>query len=222
MEGWWVEMSNICYDLDGVLACFNHGYANLLISLSGKDLLPKGWRTDPNFPSVWYWERKYGYGGKWENKAWKEHILVNGWFWERLDPLPNMEEVFRQINRLAREGHQVYFLSHRQGKDAKRQSEKWLYAQGIDYPTVLLVEKSPDKVPLLKALNIHFYVDDKLETMNELMQTADDERWRMDGRGFYLLDRPYNRTGRRNDVSVAISVKAAMVGAGLWRVGDAS
>ena len=213
-------MSNICYDIDGVLACFNHGYANLLISLSGKDLLPKGWRTDPNFPSVWYWERAAGYGGKWENKAWKEHILVNGWFWERLDPLEGTEEVFKQINRLAREGHQVYFLSHRQGKDAKRQSEKWLYAQGIDYPTVLLVDSTTQKIPILKALGIHFYIDDKIETMNELMQTVDDEQDWIANRHYFLLDCPYNRKGRRNDVKVALTVEGAMREAGLWRTGD--
>ena len=206
-------MATIAFDVDGVLAAFNLAYANLFIHLQGKDPFPKGWRNNPEWPPEWFWNRAYGCGGDCEKKAWDDHILKNGWFWERLDPLPDTEEVFKQINALSRQNHAVYFLTDRAGLNAKRQTEKWLYAQGIDYPTAILTRT---KIPVLKALNADFFIDDKLDTLNQLMQAVDDEKWRMDGKYFCLLDRPYNRVGRRNDVNVVTSVEIGMRNAGLW------
>lgn len=174
----------LAFDIDGCLANFTKGYAKLLIKVSGVDLFPPNWKgdDDPHFPTTWFWERAMGYG-QWEKAVWKEHILVDGKFWEKLPPLPGTPETLARINELAKAGHNIYFVTHRMGVEAKQQTERWLYKYGINYPTVLL---SGDKLPLIKSLEVDAFIDDKPSTVNTV--AVDNPQRRT-----FVKDAPYNR-----------------------------
>lgn len=196
----------LAFDIDGCFADFTTTYGELLIKTSGKDLLPPGWRTDPNFPSVWYWEREAGYG-EWESKVWTEIILPGDKFWKELKPLPSADMTLRHINRLAKQ-HDVYFLTHRPGKSAKSQTEEWLYEFGINYPTVIV---TGDKAPILKAIGADFFVDDKWETVAQVS----DLFYNVKPIHLFLQDAPYNRHIVPNTYERTDSVADALTKAGL-------
>lgn len=202
-------MSKLAFDIDGVLADFTSSYGHALIEVTGRNLLPDGWETNPEFPLTWYWERDAGYTKEEEQKTWNEKILSSATFWKKLAPLPDTKDVIKQINRLAREGHDIYFLTHRMGKQAKKQTEEWLYNLGVNYPTVLL---SGNKTPLLQALEIDFFVDDKLSTVEDAAL-----HYMKRGKGCVVLkDAPYNREGRSGNFAVASNALEALdLGTGL-------
>ena len=177
----------ICCDIDGCLADFTTSYTDLLIQVSGKDLWPKGWQTSPDFPPVWEWAQHYGYSKEVEKEAWDKHILSQGIFWQLLNPLPGAEQAIDQLNRLAMEGHDVYYISHRMGLKAKLQTERWLEAYGMYYPTVIL---TGDKIPVLRAIGANLFVDDKPKTVLDCAMIAVKEGWK----DFHLFikDTPYN------------------------------
>jgi len=200
-------------DLDGVCAQFNEAYAKILIKESGRDLFPPGltWEERPETFVCWDWDTFYGYTPQEIDKAWRHGIKNSTTFWEKLQPLEGATDAIKQLNRMAKSGDDVYFLTNRIGYRAKYQTEKWLYAQGCDYPTVFLVA---DKVPVIRALGIHFVIDDKLETINDLARVVEEEGWT--GMKIYLKDAPYNREGRRQDIIVVGSINEALKAEGLW------
>lgn len=200
-------MTKLALDLDGVFFDFCTPYADLLIEVDGVDRLPEGWRKDPEkHMPTWFWERHYGYTKEVEAEVWQKHILPSKDFWFKLKPLPYARETLAELNQLQKEGHEIYYLSHRHGETAMLQTQRSLYEHGIDYPSVILTGNKRD---VIKALGIEFFVDDKLETVNEL--------WDMVGKHFYLKDAPYNREGRLKEVKVIGSAKEALQKAGLWR-----
>jgi len=202
-------MKRIGLDLDGVLVSFNHSYGDLLIKVSGEDKLPEGWKQNPEFPPVWSWESFYGYSHQVEKQVWEHHILGSKNFWLRLKPMSHARETLAMLNSLEKTGSaEIYFISHRMGAGAKIQTMRWLYENGADFPTVLL---SSDKVPLIKLLKLDFYIDDRIETMQELM----GESWAK-GKHYYLKDAPYNQAGRPPGLKVAPTVKDALIEAGIW------
>lgn len=198
-------MSVVGIDLDGCLADFTTAYAELLIFVSGRDLLPPGWRTDPRFPSTWFWERAAGYTPEEESEVWQEHILKPGTFWQSLDLLPDAKSAIKQLNRLSMQGHDIYFLTHRMGKHAKLQTERWLYEHGMSYPTVLL---TGDKAPVIASLKLDFYIDDKPDNLIEASRVMSS--------GLYVMDAPYNWQEVPPDLPRVKSVKDALITAGLW------
>lgn len=211
----------LAFDIDGVFADFSTAYANLLIEVDGKDRLPEGWRNNPELHTpVWYWERHYGYSKEVEKNVWENHILKSKDFWYELEALPGAGETIHHINKLVQRGHDVYFLTHRMGLKAKRQTEDWLNfiyddagnLRGMDNPTVLL---SSDKTPILGALGINFYIDDKAETIVEaskLVDVTDPNKFQL-----FVKDAPYNRVQYPSGkVTVVGSVKDALEKAGLW------
>lgn len=152
----------LAIDVDGVLANFTDSYGKLLTAESGLEF-PK---CSEEFPKLWYWEREAGVTPEQEKKVWETGILHEGsTFWQELAPMPEAKTTLRQLNRLAREGHEVFFLTHRMGWRAKSQTEKWLYKYGVDYPTVLL---SGNKFPLIDALGVDFFIDDKPDTVKDV------------------------------------------------------
>ena len=203
-------MASIGLDIDGCFADFNTGYGKALIEVGG-NRFPEGY----NFrqPPVWYWERDAGYPPEVEKEVWTNHILApEKNFWKKLDPLPGAREALPILDKLSREGNNVYFLTHRVGVTAKRQTEEWLYEHGMSYPTVILT--GADKIPIIRALKIEFFLDDKVETMNEVGRVAEEERWM----GHYLLfDAAYNREGRNGKVMVVRTLREALERAQLWR-----
>ncbi len=188
---------NIAFDIDGVLANFTDAYAKRLVKVSGENLLPTP-LTIPN----WDWDKHYGYTADQINATW-ENIIADGLFWQKLDPLAE-PEVFSRINVLSK-FHPVYFITNRVGKNCKQQTEKFLYTQGIYYPTVLIAS---NKKPIIDSLKIDFFIDDRLETMNELAPLKKPH--------FYLKDTTYNQTGRADGVTAVTDVKNALELANLW------
>lgn len=154
----------IAFDIDGCLANFTKSYAKLITEVSGRDLVSE--ETIAN-PETWYWDRAAGYTKDEEKATWKR-IMGDGTFWASLEPFDR--KVFDRID-LFSQNHPVYFLTNRDGKRAKQQTEEWLQTYGILHPTVLL---SADKVPVLKGLAIDVFVDDKPETLADVAAALPD------------------------------------------------
>ncbi len=209
-------MTKLALDLDGCFFDFCTPYADLLIEVDGVDRLPEGWRKDPELHMpTWYWERHYGYSKEVEAKVWDDHILPSKDFWLKLKPLPFARETLMELNQLQKEGHEVYYLSHRHGKTALIQTQKALYEQGVDYPSVIL---TGNKRQIISALDIEFFVDDKTETLYDLALGMDAApgMFKCHG-GIYLKSAPYNRGNWGSTIQVVGSVKEALQKAGLWR-----
>ena len=203
----------IVLDIDGCLANFNKGYGTLLTKIGGARL-PQGWQDEPNlnFPVTWDWDRAAGYSPDIIQKVWTKYIMQEGsHFWKNLEPLPTARESLMHVNSLVKQGQaECYFLTHRMGHAAKLQTEEWLYANGIDYPTVLM---TADKVPWLRLLKANIFLDDKPETVQEVAQVALEEKW--PDFKLYLRQAPYNRALWEKVFSVA-TVKDALIAAGVW------
>ncbi len=195
-------------DIDGCLANFNSSYIDIIVEVTGVNLFPEGCKDDVAFPTTWNYELDNGYTKEQVKKVWDE-IVHNTKFWEKLEAYPDTKETIKELNRLAKKNHDVYFLTHRMGKNAKLQTETWLYNHGMNYPTVLL---TGDKGPVLNNLGIKFFVDDKLETVNDIMRQG------LDTQHFYLIDRPYNQKNRRPGVKSLPSILAALQAAQLVTV----
>jgi uncharacterized HAD superfamily protein len=187
----------LAFDLDGCLADFTTAYAARLVKITGENLLPK-----PLALPCWDWDKFYGYTKQQIDDTIRS-VAADKLFWEKLKPLAE-PEVFARINVLSKT-HEVYFLTNRFGVNAKQQTEKFLYDHGIYYPTVIVTS---NKKPILDTLKVDFFVDDKLETMNELASPPRPH--------FYLIDAPYNQTGRVEGLKTASNVKDALVKAELW------
>lgn len=200
----------IAIDIDGCLADFNTAYGNAVVKVTGVDLFPKGWQDSPTFPTTWNWDLDAGYTAEQSKMVWEKAILSNNKFWASLDPLPGAEETLANLNRLRRKGHDIYFLTHRMGKNAKFQTEQWLEECGMPNATVILTGQ---KVPVLLSINAEFFVDDKLATMNEVYRAYTDLRRYGTLR---LIDAPYNQLRRERGLKSSPSVRAALEEAGLW------
>jgi hypothetical protein len=212
-------------DIDGVLSNFTDAYAALLTKETGFEF-PK---NSKEWPPVWFWERaRFEREGidpiiakAIEKKVWAENILHEGsTFWEDLQlfDLFRTRYAIKHLSLLGRKGHEVYFLTHRMGYNAKHQTERWLFNNGMNMPTVIL---SGDKIPLIRSLKLDFFIDDKLETVHELYETAEKEGW-LTGKHYFLQDAPYNREGRRLDLLVIGSITEALEAAGLWERREAN
>jgi hypothetical protein len=196
-------------DLDGCLANFTKAYAKALIEGTGKNYLPPTWETDPNFPQTWNWHWDAGYDKGLCAKIWVEVVEGKG-FWQNLEPLDGAEASLKQLNRLAKQGHDVYFITHRSGVKAKQQTELWLQEYGMETPTVLLTGR---KLPAAISLGLEFFIDDKLETVLEM---AASYQHSVPPPHIFLKDAPYNRAGRPETLEVATSVEDALRKVGLW------
>lgn len=180
-----------------MLADFTTAYAKRLIKVTGDNLLPI-----PLTIPCWDWDVHYGYTKDQIAATW-ESIQADRLFWQKLAPLAEAE-VFTRINVLSKD-HPVYFITNRIGVNCKQQTERFLYAQGIDYPTVLITS---NKRPVIESLKIEFFVDDRLETMNDLAALKRPH--------FYLVETSYNQTGRAPGLSTTTNIKDALMKAGLW------
>ena len=150
-------------DLDGVLAHFTRGYANLIRQTSGRDLLTEQMILDP---PCWHWDLAAGYTKEEEKAAW-DAIKDSATFWRDLPLLPQydvVEDLHFCLDDVCHD-HEVFFITNRMGRFPKNQSEQWLYEQGIEFPTVIV---SGDKLPILKALKIEAFIDDRPETLAEV------------------------------------------------------
>jgi 5' nucleotidase, deoxy (Pyrimidine), cytosolic type C protein (NT5C) len=191
-------------DIDGCLANFNKAYGNLLIQVTGVNLLPSEWDSHPDFPGVWDWDSAVGYSTQDIQAAWTK-IVTSPRFWESLEPLDNAKDTVKALNRLGKKGAEIYFLTHRMGLRSKVQTERWLYNLGMDYPTVIL---TGNKAPIAQNLGLTFFVDDKVENVNAVAIAWPKAQT-------FVVDRLYNRENREAGVKPATSVPDALKQAGI-------
>lgn len=206
-------MSNITrigVDIDGCLAQFNEAYAKLLVEEHGENLIPEGGTF-----CCWDWDIHYGFPLAVRKAVLERNVWGSDDFWLKLEPIPGACDTIRKLHWLAHEGKaDVYYLTNRHGATAKKQTEKWLYNNGCDYPTVLI---AVDKTPIIKSLGLQLYVDDRLDAMAELVRQARYEKWPQGIEHFYLKDAPWNQENRTEGLQVAGSVREALEKAGLWK-----
>lgn len=195
-------MLTFAIDIDGVLANFTDAYASALTRRTGI-VFPK---MSEDWPTSWYWDRDAGVSKQDEEETWHKDIIQSRTFWQRLEPHENAKPAIKQLNTMAQRGDQVYFITHRMGTNVKLQTERWLYNQGMNYPTVIV---TGDKTPFLRALKVNFFIDDKPQTIIDVGQAAEKEKW--DNFNLFLFDRPYNRVGvYPNNVQRARTVLEAL------------
>lgn len=171
-------------DLDGVLADFVKGF-NKRVLLQTKKVMPA-------VATCWDWYRQAGVTEEEDKLLWKS-IANDACFFKDLDPLPNAPDDLRLLTKLARDGHQVYFITTRPGAYAQIQSGDWLLMHGYrESPAVLLAGSPESKAQLATALKLDLFIDDRPENVQEVSKT--------DTRTF-LLTTPYNtsmQVGPRN------------------------
>lgn len=193
-------------DLDGCLANFNQRYGDLLARVAGVDLRPTGWAGNPDWPSEWNWDSdSCCYDPRVIRTVWRDLIIDSTNFWQGLEPLPRTRQTLKQLNKLGKKGHDVYFLTHRAGKKAKLQTEAWLYEHGVDFPSVLL---SGEKAPIIRSLGVDVFIDDKIENV---LSVLNETRARV-----YLVDAGYNRQDRDPKLRIVQSVEDALKMEELW------
>ena len=179
-------MSRYGIDIDGCLADFCGGFTKLL----------KAQRDLPITYDVWDWDKKAGYTKEERDKAW--HQIHTTDFWFELEPLDGALDALDKLESMS-ENNDIYFITHRSGKQAKQQTEDWLFQYGITTPTVLI--SGLDKTPLIESLELDFYVDDKLDNIVRAKDTRAD---------LYLVDAPYNKPTNEGWIKRVKSVKEAL------------
>lgn len=202
-------------DIDGCLANFTHAFGDLLISTTGENKLPDNWRTSENFPATWNWHYDAGYTPDQVHRVWVGMVEGGGKFWRDLPALPTAEATIKQLDRLSKAGHEVYFLTHRSGKKAKQQTENWLIDHGMTMPTVLL---TGNKLPVMVSLELDFFIDDKLATVNEIYRHYSDPNAPKPANSPVILlkDAPYNWRGRVQGLRSVHTVEEGLREIGLW------
>lgn len=145
-------------DLDGVLFDFNTGWAELAQEMFGA--------TVPAVPTSWNHAHTV-LTKEQRNKMWQ--TIIHGHFWRDLPTYPRTGEFLKNLNQFVQEDEerQVYFVTSRSGVFVRTDSRAALNAAGFPNAMVIPVSNASKKLPILKALEIQLFVDDKPETVNE-------------------------------------------------------
>lgn len=161
-------------DLDGVLADFDGGFAQLLSDITGNPI-PYG---GENTPPVWDWPLLHAKPAEVET-AWNI-VEESPDFWARLRRLPDADQAIDLLQQLIIDHHHVYFITSRPGATALYQSADWLATElGIYYPNVMISTK---KGIVAQGLELQALIDDRPENFAALPTSC---------RG-YLVTRSHN------------------------------
>jgi uncharacterized HAD superfamily protein len=162
-------------DLDGVLADFTTSYWRLMAEIQGTLPMPSDF-----VPGRWHWEQEAGFTANTVTRAW-ETIGASEDFWKSLSVLPSAQGM--DLVSLQEE-NDLYFITHRRGKDVKYQSERWLQGEFfLEMPTVLI---AGDKGPLARGLELDVFIDDRAENIVEVLRHSRRTQC-------FVVDYPYNR-----------------------------
>jgi uncharacterized HAD superfamily protein len=185
-------------DIDGVLADFNTAFYNRLIKVVGRNPFPANYQ--PTDPPCWEWPTAMGYTYEEEMATWAD-VWDDAYFWQHLNDEQDASETLQQIDKLSViQGHEFYFITNRKGKFVKQQTERWLESRGIYYPTVLI---SGNKIPIINALKLDAFLDDRLDTVNEAQRCVDEGE--ILPCRIYLRDFSHNRANRKPGLRVVQS-----------------
>ncbi len=168
-------------DVDGVLACFNTSYRELIKKHTGIETKPV---NRENFPDCWDYDIAAGVTKEQSREMWK-HIATSDTFWRKLPPYEWTEKT---LNRLLSGSGPVYFITSRCGQHAQKQTQEFLerYATNANVsPSVLVVSSHEKKIPLINGLGITHYIDDRMDSMKLFLGNVDAK--------LYLFDQPWNR-----------------------------
>lgn len=169
-------------DIDGVLADFNDSFIKRIIDVTGKDLFP----PRPFAIPTWDYPEVFGYSTEEIARVWVD-IKTDPMFWSLLPPYPETRRVLDRLAMLQQEHDaDLYFITARPGKTAKRQTEQWLVRYSwmqMLRPTVLI---SSLKGRCASALDLDVYIDDRCENARDVASTSLARS--------FLLDRPWNQS----------------------------
>lgn len=149
-------------DLDGVLFDFNRQFINLAIREFGAEIPDAG----PAFPTRWNYMDDF-LEPKQVSHLWNIICRKDGFFWANLPTY----EWSRELLSLAFESQKLYYITSRVGPRVQQQSEEALRQLAKQFGrsltgAVIAVEKPEDKIPLINALKLTHFVDDKTETVD--------------------------------------------------------
>lgn len=174
-------------DLDGVIFKFNDSYAQLFKQKFGIEF---PFECDQH-PNVWNWETPHA--TKAQIDAVWNYIYNEGSysFWRFLTPYPGAQEF---IQRAQDHFNDIYFITARSGKDAKRATVHALEMLGVKEPQVIIAH---DKVPHLIGVGATDFLDDRDKNFHDVLNYAHDTK--AHGFGAYeprlwMQDRPWNRS----------------------------
>lgn len=172
---------NIALDLDGVLFDFNTHFVEF-----ARKHYPQ--LSCPNVSNQWprAWDYLDEYLGRPEvSKLWRK-VLKSPSFWRDCPSYwwsPDLLEATYE------RGDHIYFITSRQGHHPQRQT--WMalldVTQDVSHSgAVIPVMKPEDKIPLLNALRIDYFVDDKKETVAHALAECPNTQ-------VACWDQPWNR-----------------------------
>lgn len=164
-------------DMDGVLAEFNSAFAQQL----GHAGIPV---DDPKWPALWDWPQQY-VSDQHLAATW-QRVHESATFWESLPPYAWANEALLLLKEEEQRGNEVYFVTARQGNDAKGQTERWLTTQGFAHPTVLICTLHKEKLGIVTDLDADVIIDDRPEVLRQARLLA-QQKLRL-----YLQVHPYN------------------------------
>lgn len=175
-------MLTIGCDIDGVLSQFNESFIDRVIQVTRENKFP----SPPFEIKEWNYPEQYGYTKEQTSAVWDD-IVKDPHFWERLLAYPDTIKFLWDLEEFCIKygACDVYFITSRPGLKAKHQTERWLRAHGwfrFD-PTVLI---SSEKGLCARALKLDFYLDDRNENCDDVMNHYPMTK------GF-MLARPWNR-----------------------------
>lgn len=158
-------------DIDGVLAQFDSGFAQLLSAQTGRTFPLE----EPTFPAVWSWPEYYGCTEEEVQRAWTYVERNPGW-WMALQPYAENLEAARQLPG------EITFLTARKFPGARTTTVSWLLVHGWEHPTVLT--HCADKALIARGLGLDVLIDDHPGTVLDICEIEGCVPW--------LVLRPYN------------------------------
>lgn len=162
----------IGFDIDGVLADFSGRFVEIANTMFGTSYKAS---EQPN----WDYEQ---FSKEQVDKVW-EVIRTTNNFWENLYSIePDKTLGAVEVS------HTPIFITSRvpvAGDSIESQTQTWLLERKfVTFPTVLVVPHYSKKLPLMQALELDSYIDDKPETVEQLQAV---------GLNCYIFDQPYNQ-----------------------------
>lgn len=158
-----MSYKRIGVDIDGVLANFCLAFMDLLVEVTGRDLVPESVKENTRTIPIWNWPAHYGYTREEEQRAW-DRVKESDEFWQTLKAMPGATELLDQLNHV---NGDVYFVTSRLGNSAKRQTETWLRFYGAWEPTVLVNYGNKGKIA--QGLQLTHFIDDNADNCKAVL-----------------------------------------------------
>lgn len=175
-----VRSKKILSDLDGVVWNYVAAHLKLLEEISGRKLPERS----ASWPNEWNYHKTLGLAPEVLNEAHKR-IQEDPLFWTKLQLEEGALQYISQLVWSQSLGHEIYFVTARQGVAVKFQTElsllKW-----FTNPTVLIAP-SMDKSLIVKGLDADIFIDDNRDTAEGAAMVGKK------GLVVLLPDRPWNQ-----------------------------